>query len=68
MDKPVNFRTSWFGHVKKTREKIAKKEKRKVSHQEAMKSASESWPKEKAKLTRKHDREQRALKKKVDAK
>lgn len=67
MDK-TNMRTSWFGHVKKTREKIARKEKRKVSHQEAMKSASETWAKEKAKLVRKQDREQKALKKKLASK
>jgi hypothetical protein len=47
------MRKNWFAWVKKTRSKLERKTKTSVSHRDAMKAASETWPAEKAKLERK---------------
>ena len=52
MNPAKSMRQNWFEHVRKTRVKMAKKRKEPVTHREAMKSASDSWPKEKAKIER----------------
>ena len=38
------MRSAWFDHVRKTREKESRGKKVKVTHREAMKIASASWP------------------------
>ena len=53
----ANWRKAWFEFVASTRRKLARKEKRAVTHREAMKAASVGWPVEKAKLVRKIARE-----------
>lgn len=61
------MRSAWFDHVKKTREKESRVQKTNVTHREAMKLASQTWPTIKAKLQKKLEREKkkadRALKK-----
>ena len=47
------MRQHWFEHVRKTRVKMSKSKKDKVSHRDAMKTASVSWAVEKAKIERK---------------
>ena len=49
----LSMRQHWFEHVRKTRAKMTKAKKEKVSHRDAMKSASVSWAVEKAKIERK---------------
>ena len=49
----LSMRQHWFAHVRKTRAKMSKSQKEKVSHRDAMKSASVSWAEEKAKIERK---------------
>ena len=44
------MRKNWFAFVAQTRKRVARKEKREVTHREAMKIASELWPKEKLKI------------------
>ena len=56
------MRSAWFDHVRKTREKESRGKKVKVTHREAMKIASASWPAIKAKLQRKAEREKKKLK------
>ena len=51
--KTLSMRQHWFEHVRKTRVKMAKLKKDKVSHRDAMKTASVSWADEKAKIERK---------------
>ena len=53
------MRTAWFDHVRKTREKESRGKKDKVTHREAMKLASTTWPGIKAKLQRKAERERK---------
>ena len=62
MDEPKSMRQHWFEHVRKTRVRMSKKKKEPVSHRDAMKEASVSWPKEKAKIER---AQKRAAKKKA---
>tara|TARA_B100001765_G_scaffold205226_1_gene161441 strand:+ start:338 stop:532 length:195 start_codon:yes stop_codon:yes gene_type:complete len=52
-----SWRKEWFKFVAKI------KKKKKCTHREAMALASETWPKEKLKLQRKQQREQRKLEK-----
>jgi hypothetical protein len=53
----VNYRKEWFNWVAKERKRMQRKSKGKtVTHREAMAQASVSWPKAKAKLTRKEAR------------
>jgi len=51
------MRKAWFEHVRKTRAKQEKKTKEKCSHREAMKIASETWPKMRAKIEKKAARD-----------
>ena len=55
------MRSAWFDHVRKTREKESRGKKVKVTHREAMKIASTSWPGIKAKLQRKAEREKKKV-------
>ena len=49
----VNYRKEWVNWVAKERKRMQRKAKGKtVTHREAMAQASVTWPKEKAKLTR----------------
>ena len=60
------MRKEWFQFVKKIRDQETRKNKRlkkpECTHREAMKIASEKWPKEKAKLIRKQQREAKKCK------
>lgn len=62
-----NMRINWFEHVRKTRKKMSKglKGGKLVSHREAMKSASESWPALKIRLLRKIERQRKKEAKKL---
>ena len=51
------MRKAWFEFVKKTRVKMARAEKRVVTHREAMKQASLSWASEKLKIEKRLKRE-----------
>ena len=55
----TSLRKEWFLYVSKTRKKMSRGCKEQVSHREAMKKASESWPKEKEKLLRRIKREKK---------
>ena len=55
----TSLRKEWFLYVKKTRRKMSRGGKEPVSHRDAMKKASESWPKEKEKLLRRIKREKK---------
>ena len=50
------MRKEWFEHVRKTRIKMQRGKKETVLHRDAMKVASESWPKVKAKIERANKR------------
>ena len=63
--KVPTMRNHWFNHVAKTRKKLQRGNKDKVTHREAMRQASTSWGPIKEKLKRKQDR---ALKKANKAK
>ena len=52
------FRTAWLEHVGKVR-KRENRGKKECSYREAMKIASETWPKEKAKIERRIKRERK---------
>ena len=56
------MRKAWSNHVNETYRKTKKKNKD-ITRREAMKLASETWPKEKAKLERKRKREEKKEKK-----
>lgn len=56
---PSVMRKNWFDFVKKTRVKMARRTKEKVSHRDAMKEASTNWAAEKAKLLKRIAREAR---------
>ena len=47
------MRSHWFAHVAKTRKKLSKGQKKEVSHREAMRVASTTWPDIKIKLQKK---------------
>jgi len=55
----TSLRQEWFLYVAKTRKRMSRKSKEDVSHRDAMKEASTSWPNEKKKLLRKIKREQK---------
>ena len=59
----VNLRKSWFAYVATTRRKLKRKLKKDVSHREAMKEASVTWPKEKAKILNRIKRQKKRAKK-----
>ena len=54
-----NMRQLWFDHVAKTRTKLSRGKKEKATHRAAMVAASSTWPKEKAKITKRRERESR---------
>jgi hypothetical protein len=56
-----NFRNKWFEFVAEIRRKKSTK-KKPLTHAQAMKIASELWPKRKQKLVRKAQRENKAKK------
>ena len=56
----TSLRKEWFLFVGKTRKKMSRGCKVQVSHREAMKKASEKWPKEKEKILRRIKREEKS--------
>ena len=54
--KKRTMRHEWFEHVRKTRKKMSKGKDKQVAHREAMRQASESWPKQKEKVLKKKRR------------
>ena len=62
------MRHEWFTWVAKTRKKMSKGQEKQVAHREAMRQASESWPKQKEKLLKKARREEKMAKLKTDKK
>ena len=52
----MNYRKEWFNWVAKERKRLQRKNKT-ASHKQAMAAASVTWPKQKAKIKRKADRE-----------
>ena len=62
MEPATSMRTQWFNHVRKTRKALVASRKTAVSHQEAMREASTTWPNKKIKLQKKFKR----LKKKLE--
>jgi len=56
----TSLRQEWFLYVAKTRKRMTRKSKEPVSHREAMKEASTSWPTEKKKLLRRKKRQKKA--------
>ena len=59
MEQKKTMRHHWFDFVAKIRRKLTRKEKKPVSHRDAMKEASKLWPKEKLKVLNKIRREER---------
>ena len=55
----TSLRKEWFQYVSKTRKKMSRGSKEPATHREAMKKASESWPKEKQKILRRIKREKK---------
>ena len=55
----TSMRKSWFDHVRKVRAKMSKQKKTQVTHRDAMRSASETWPEAKQKIERAKAREAR---------
>ena len=62
------MRHEWFTWVAKTRKKMSKGQEKQVAHREAMRLASESWPKQKEKLLKKARRLEKLAKLKTDKK
>ena len=54
-----NMRKNWFAFVAVIRKRLTRKQKRDVTHREAMKEASLLWPKEKVKILNRIKREKR---------
>ena len=54
-----SMRVHWFDHVAKTRKRMSRGKKDPVSHRDAMREASQSWPTVKKKITRKLKRTQK---------
>ena len=61
--KKKSMRNYWFDHVRKTRKKLSKGLPTPVSHREAMKKASATWPELKGKLTKKIARDEKRAEK-----
>ena len=55
----MNWRTQWFEYVKEVRRKQSKKQKKNLTHREAMNLASVSWPAQKLKIKKKLERAER---------
>lgn len=68
MEQKKTMRHHWFDFVAKIRRKLSRKEKKQVSHRDAMKEASKLWPKEKLKVLNKIRREERKAAKALNAK
>ena len=66
MTQETNMRKNWFGFVATVRKRLSRKEKRDVTHREAMKAASELWPKEKVRILNRLKKEARKAAKAVD--
>ena len=58
----MNYRKEWFNWVGKERKRLQRKNKT-ATHKQAMAAASITWPKQKAKIKRKADREARKSRK-----
>jgi hypothetical protein len=58
----TSMRKLWFEYVNKTRRRLQRKDKS-ATHRQAMKEASITWPKEKARLQNRIKREARKLEK-----
>ena len=58
----TNMRKNWFAFVATIRKKMSRKQKRDVTHREAMKEASVLWPKEKVKILNRIKRERKKAK------
>ena len=56
------MRKLWFEYVNKTRRRLQRKDKS-ATHRQAMKEASITWPKEKARIQNRIKREARKLEK-----
>ena len=56
------MRNHWFEYVAKTRKKLSRGKKGGVSHREAMREASQTWPAFKKKLLNKINRTKKKLK------
>lgn len=55
----VSMRKEWFIFVAKTRKKMAREQKKPVSHRDAMRSAALLWTNEKVKILNRQKREER---------
>ena len=55
----TSLRQEWFLYVAKTRKRMSRKSKEPVSHRDAMKEASTTWPTEKKKLLRRMKRKKK---------
>ena len=55
------MRSHWFEHVRSTRKSLSKQRKEQVTHQDAMREASISWPSKKEKIQKKILREQKKV-------
>ncbi len=65
MESP-NMRKRWFEFVAVVRKRISRKQKRQVTHREAMKEASGLWPKEKVRILNRIKRDQKKEKKQTE--
>ena len=61
-----SMRVLWFDHVRKTRGQMSRKLKRPVTHQEAMREASISWPSKKLKIQKKRKRAKNKIKRELN--
>ena len=52
----LSMRKEWFNFVAVVRKRLTRKQKKPVSHRDAMKEAALLWPKEKVKLLNKQKR------------
>ena len=57
----TSMRIHWFEHVRKIRKKLTTARKQPVSHQDAMREASTTWPEKKLKIQKKQRREEKKL-------
>ena len=59
----TSLRSEWFAWVAKTRAKMQRGKKERVLHRDAMRQASQSWPKQKQKIERANKRAAKKLQK-----
>ena len=66
-DKTANSSTSmrvhWFEHVRKTRKRMTREQKKPVTHQDAMRQASTTWATKKVRVQKRLEREKKKLEK-----